>query len=510
MRLELQGITKRFGDLVANDRIDLKAEEGEILALLGENGAGKSTLMNVLSGLYRPDEGSILLDGNAAHFNDPGEAIRAGIGMVHQHFMLIPAFTVAENVMLGFERTRRFGFLDRKRAHDEISELSRKFGLEVDPDAIVGELSVGQQQRVEIVKTLARDAQVLVLDEPTAVLTPQETEDLFEVMRSLRASGRTILFITHKLKEVLAIADKIVVIRLGRVVGSATPGQASEQDLASMMVGRGVELSVSKSPATPGDPVLRVEDLTVLDDSGRIAVAGVTFNVRAGEILAVAGVQGNGQTELARAVTGLAAVLGGKVSVLDEDISAATPKQALQAGIAHIPEDRLRDGLVGSFSIAENMVLDVFDEAPFSKGGALDWDRIRSSATDRMAEFDVRARSNAVPVRTLSGGNQQKVIVARELTRKIRVIVASQPTRGLDVGSIEYVHRRLVEARDAGAAVLLVSVELDEVMALADSIVVMYRGKLTGPFPSGKLSREQIGLLMAGSSPAEIGVGGDQ
>ncbi|HUX52139.1 MAG TPA: ATP-binding cassette domain-containing protein, partial [Spirochaetia bacterium] len=352
MRLELQGITKRFGDLVANDRIDLKAEEGEILALLGENGAGKSTLMNVLSGLYRPDEGSILLDGDAAHFNDPGEAIRAGIGMVHQHFMLIPAFTVAENVMLGFERTRRFGFLDRKRAHDEISELSRKFGLEVDPDAIVGELSVGQQQRVEIVKTLARDAQVLVLDEPTAVLTPQETEDLFEVMRSLRASGRTILFITHKLKEVLAIADKIVVIRLGRVVGSATPGQASEQDLASMMVGRGVELSVSKSPATPGDPVLRVEDLTVLDDSGRIAVAGVTFNVRAGEILAVAGVQGNGQTELARAVTGLAAVLGGKVSVLDEDISAATPKQALQAGIAHIPEDRLRDGLVGSFSIA--------------------------------------------------------------------------------------------------------------------------------------------------------------
>jgi simple sugar transport system ATP-binding protein len=507
MRLELKGITKRFGDLVANNRIDLTAEEGEILALLGENGAGKSTLMNVLNGLYRPDEGEVLLDGKAAHFKDPGEAIRAGIGMVHQHFMLIPAFTVAENVMLGFEQTKRFGFLDRRRANTEITELSRRFGLEVDPDAIVGELSVGQQQRVEIVKALAREAKVLVLDEPTAVLTPQETGDLFKVMRSLRESGRTILFITHKLKEVLEVADRITVIRLGAVVGEAIPSKTSEQELASMMVGRGVELSVSKAPAKPGEPVLDVRNLSVLDDTGRTAVEEVTFTVHAGEIVAVAGVQGNGQTELARAITGLATVVMGSIRVDGTDITGSSPKHALRAGIAHIPEDRLRDGLVGSFSIAENMVLDVYDELPFSHSGALDWDTIRQTSTKRMSEFDVRARSNAVPVRTLSGGNQQKVIVARELSRKIRLIVASQPTRGLDVGSIEYVHQRLVQARDAGAAVLLVSVELDEVMALADQIVVMYRGKLTGPYPAGNLSREQIGLLMAGSSPAEVGGG---
>jgi len=501
MRLCLNGITKRFGDLVANDRIDLVAEGGEIHALLGENGAGKTTLMNVLDGLYRPDEGAISLDDKPVHFADPGDAIRAGIGMVHQNFMLIPAFTVAENVMLGFERTSRFGFLDRRRARAEIRELSRQFGLEVDPDALVGDLSVGQQQRVEIVKALAREAHVLILDEPTAVLTPQETDELFTVMRSLRESGRTILFITHKLKEVLAIADRITVIRLGRVVGTTRPSETGEQELAAMMVGRGVELQVTKGKAKPGEVVLEARGLTVIDETGRLAVDGVSFDVREGEILAVAGVQGNGQTELAEAITGLALEVGGSVRIGGRDLTGASPRTVLRSGVANIPEDRLKDGLVGDFTIAENLILDVYDESPYSRGGALDWNTIHRTAEKRVDEFDIRASSIHIPAKTLSGGNQQKVIVARELSRSIRLIVASQPTRGLDVGSIEYVHGRLVSARDAGAAVLLISAELDEVLALADRIVVMYRGRLVGPFDAGALTREQIGLLMAGVEP---------
>jgi simple sugar transport system ATP-binding protein len=507
MRLELQGISKRFGDLVANDRISLTAEEGEIHALLGENGAGKTTLMNVLDGLYRPDEGAIQIDGNPVHFANPGEAIRAGIGMVHQNFMLIPVFTVSENVMLGFERTSRLGFLDRRLARQEISELSRRFGLEVDPDAMVGDLSVGQQQRVEIVKALAREAHLLILDEPTAVLTPQETDELFTVMRSLRASGRTILFITHKLKEVLAIADRITVIRQGRVIGTTKPAHTTEADLASMMVGRGVDLQVKKGSSRPGEPVLQVRNLTVLDESGRIAVDGVSLEVRAGEIMAVAGVQGNGQTELSEGITGLALVISGSVRIADRDLTGAPPKSVLRAGVANIPEDRQRDGLVGDFSIAENLVLDVHDEMPYSRGGALRWQAIFQVAEERLRDFDIRAQSMHDPVRTLSGGNQQKVIVARELPRKIRLILAAQPTRGLDIGSIEYVHSRLVAARDAGAAVLLISSELDEVMALADRIVVMYRGRLAGPFDAADLSREQIGLLMAGSAAEPAGKG---
>ncbi len=500
MRLELQGITKRFGGLVANDRIDLTAEGGEIHALLGENGAGKTTLMNVLDGLYKPDEGAILIDGSPVHFENPGQAIHAGIGMVHQNFMLIPVFTVAENVMLGFERTTRLGFLDRARARAEIRELSSRFGLEVDPDAVVGELSVGQQQRVEIVKALAREAHILILDEPTAVLTPQETEDLFKVIRGLRESGRTILFITHKLKEVMAVADRITVIRLGKVIGTTRPTETDESTLAAMMVGRGVELQVAKTPAKPKETVLEVKDLCVVNESGKLAVDNVSFQVRAGEILAVAGVQGNGQTELAEAITGLALEVGGSIRIGGRELSGAPPKAVLKEGVGNIPEDRIKDGLVGDFTIAENLILDSFDQKPFSRNGALDWPAIRKIAAERVKDFDIRAPSIDVPVKTLSGGNQQKVIVARELSRSIRLIVAAQPTRGLDVGSIEYVHGRLVAARDGGAAILLISAELDEVIALADTIVVMYRGKLVGPFAAGELSREQIGLLMAGSS----------
>ena len=499
MRLELQGITKRFGDLLANDGIDLTAEEGEILALLGENGAGKTTLMNVLSGLYRPDGGRILVNGETVHFLNPGEAIQAGIGMVHQNFMLIPAFTVAENIMLGFEQTSRLGFLDRRRAHAEISAMSQRFGLEVDPGAVVGELSVGQQQRVEIVKALARDAQLLILDEPTAVLTPQETDELFAAMRRLRASGRSILFITHKLKEVLAIADRITVIRLGKAVGTTRPAETSEEHLASMMVGRGVELQVKKTAAKPGAVVLQARGLTVIDRSGRVAVDGVSFSVRSGEIVAIAGVQGNGQTEVAEAVTGLATVVDGSIHVADVDLTGASPWKFLRAGVANIPEDRQKDGLVGDFTIAENLVLDVHDAAPYSRSGALDWGTINRVAVQRLSDFDIRAPSINVPVRTLSGGNQQKVIVARELPRALKLIVAAQPTRGLDIGSIEYVHRRLVAARDEGVGILLISAELDEVIALADRIIVMYRGRMVGPFDAGVLAREQIGLLMAGS-----------
>jgi simple sugar transport system ATP-binding protein len=492
---------------VANDRISLTAEEGEIHALLGENGAGKTTLMNVLDGLYRPDEGRVLIDGTPVQFDNPGEAIHAGIGMVHQNFMLIPVFTVAENVVLGFERTSSLGFLDRKLARQEIRELSRRFGLEVDPDAIVGELSVGQQQRVEIVKALARDASLLILDEPTAVLTPQETEELFTVMRSLRASGRTILFITHKLKEVLAIADCITVIRQGKVIGSTTPAQTTEASLASMMVGRGVDLQVKKGPARPAERILEVRNLMVLDEAGRVAVDGVNLEVRSGEILAVAGVQGNGQTELAEGITGLATVTGGSIRIAQRNLTGALPKAVLRAGVANIPEDRQRDGLVGEFTIAENLILDVHDEMPYSRRGALRWESIFAVAKERVRDYDIRSNSVRAKVRTLSGGNQQKVIVARELPRHIRLILACQPTRGLDIGSIEYVHGRLVAARDAGTAVLLISSELDEVTALADRIVVMFRGRLAGPFEAANLSREQIGLLMAGSAAASTDKG---
>jgi len=505
MRLELSGITKSFGHLLANDHVDLVVEQGEVHCLLGENGAGKTTLMNILFGLLHADSGEVRIDGRPVRFADPGDAVRRGIGMVHQHFMLIPVFSVAENIVLGFEPLKRLGFLDRRRARADIRRVSEEFGLEVDPDALVEDLPVGAQQRVEILKALMRDAQLLILDEPTAVLTPQETQGLFRVIRSLASSGRSVLFITHKLKEVLAVADRITVMRSGRVVGSTGPAGTTEAELASMMVGRDVELVVKKEVAKPGPVVLEVSDLSVVDDRGVTVVDHASFEVRSGEILAVAGVQGNGQTELAEAITGLAerAHLSGSVRLGGRDITGATPRRALKAGIANVPEDRQTDGLVLSMSIADNLVLDVYNQAPYARHGARDLARARSDGQAKLKEFDIRAASVDDPVSALSGGNQQKVIVARELSRPIKLLVASQPTRGLDVGSIEYVHRRIVAERDKGAAVLLVSSELDEVFALGDRIAVMYRGRIVGIVPPS-VSREKVGLMMAGVSEPEV------
>ncbi|MFZ0060292.1 MAG: ABC transporter ATP-binding protein [Acidimicrobiales bacterium] len=506
MKLELFGITKTFGSLVADDHVDLSVEPGEIHALLGENGAGKTTLMNVLFGFMHPDSGEIALDGEVLQFPDPGAAVRHGIGMVHQHFMLVPVFTVAENVVLGFEPTHRFGLLDRRKARAEIRRISEEFGLEVDPDAVVEELPVGVQQRVEILKALSRDAQLLILDEPTSVLTPQETEALFEIMRSLAASGRSILFITHKLKEVLAVADRITVMRLGAVIGTTTPQTTTESELASMMVGRSVELVVRKEPARPKDVVLAVEDLTVEDLRGLTVVDHISFDVRAGEILALAGVQGNGQTEIEEALCGLVEVVAGKVVLLGRDVTHATPRARLRAGVAHIPEDRVRDGLVVSMTIADNLILDVFDVAPHAHFGARKLGEIKRSGDEKLRDFDIRANSIDMLVSMLSGGNQQKVIVARELSRPTTLLVAAQPTRGLDVGSIEYVHRRIVEERDRGAAVLIISSELDEVLALGDRIAVIYRGRIMD-IVDPSAGREKIGLLMAGVTDDGAGTG---
>jgi ABC-type uncharacterized transport system ATPase subunit len=620
--LEVRDITKRFPGVLANDRVAFSLEEGEILAFLGENGAGKSTLMNILYGLYSQDEGEVWVRGSRAEIQEPNDAIGLGIGMVHQHFQLVPVFTVAENIVVGTEPIRlffswramgiagavsallflvagllnfssipelllasvaggaavagiygltvllgllgRLGFrvyfsvvalasaaisvgaallfsaagqipllvvlailfaaasypalqvlttaLDQRAAARRIRALATQYGLAVEPDVLIENLPVGVQQRVEIIKTLYRDAEILILDEPTAVLTPQETDDLFRIMRGLREQGKSIIFISHKLKEVMTIADRIIVMRNGRVTGERTPAETSEEELAEMMVGREVALVVDKGQASPQEVVLEVSGLTAADHRQQPVLRGVDLFVRAGEVLGVAGVQGNGQTELVEALTGLHPVSGGTVRVLGQDVTNAPPRTITQLGVAHIPEDRQNDGLVLQFPIYDNLILCNYNQPPFADGPAIQFDAVYEYADRVVREFDVRTPGIALPVQNLSGGNQQKVIVAREFSRPIKLLIAAQPTRGLDVGSIEYIHRRLIQKRDEGVAVLLVSVELDEIMALSDRIAVMYEGRIVDTVDAEQVTREDLGLLMCGSRPgsaSQAGIEGD-
>jgi simple sugar transport system ATP-binding protein len=495
--LEMRGITKRYPGVLANDHIDLEVRPGEIHALLGENGAGKSTLMNILYGLATPDEGEILLDGQVVSISGPSDAIDRGISMVHQHFMLVPVLTVAENILLGDETMRDPIFLDRREADRRISELGRRFGFEIDPNEKVGRLSVGWQQRVEILKALYREARILVLDEPTAVLTPQETKEIFAVLRRLRDEGHSIIFISHKLYEVLEIADRITVIRRGRVVGQRMPSETNEDDLAELMVGREVQLTVDRGESHPGAVTLLVEDLVVKNDRAREVVHGIGFEVRAGEVFGIAGVAGNGQDELVEAITGLRRPTSGRILLQEVDVTKAGPRELHELGVAFVPADRHRFGLVLSFPLTDNIVLNDYFAPPFAKGLVRDEGEILEHAEKRIAEFDVRTPSPTAPAATLSGGNQQKVVVAREFSRDLKLLVLDQPTRGLDVGSVEFIHRQTIAKRDAGTAVLLVSAELDEVLELSDRIGVLYRGKLVDVLDGRAADREQVGLLMA-------------
>ena len=499
MSLELRGITKRFGSLTANDSIDLAVGNGEIHAILGENGAGKSTLMNIVYGLLSPDEGTISVDGKVVTIESPLDALAAGIGMVHQHFMLIPVFTVAENIVLGHEKTKGPGLLDLEAARKEILRVSAEFNFDIDPDALVEDLPVGLQQRVEIIRALIYDAKVLILDEPTAVLTPQETDELLRNMKKLKERGTSIVFITHKLREVKEAADKITIIRRGKVVGTASPS-ASQEELASLMVGRPVSLDVEKKAPDLGKVMLDVKNLNISDHTGRSLVKNVSFELRTGEVLAVAGVQGNGQSELAEAIVGLQEHVHGTISLDGVDITQSSVREALHSGIAFVPESREEDGLIGSFSIEENLILDLHDLPPYAKGPVISPSIVAQEAEKRVKEFDIRTQSSKDSASSLSGGNKQKVVLARELSRPVKLVVASQPTRGLDVGSIEFVHERIIAERDSGRAVLLFSTELDEVSALADRIAVMYRGEFIAIVPA-TTSREDLGLLMAGVKP---------
>jgi general nucleoside transport system ATP-binding protein len=500
--LELRGITKQFPGVLANDHIDFDLRRGEVHALLGENGAGKSTLMSILYGLYTADSGEILMDGKPVTISSPKHAIELGIGMVHQHFMLIPVMTVTENIVLAEEPVHGGVLLDYNAAEEKVRELSQSFGLAVNPHALIEKITVGQQQRVEILKALYRGAEILILDEPTAVLTPQEAKELFEIIESLKAQGKSIVFITHKLNEVLEISDRITVLRRGKQIETINREGATEAGLARSMVGREVLLRVEKRPGEPGEPLLRVQDLVVRDDRGLEAVRGVTFEVRAGEIVGVAGVDGNGQSELIDALTGLRHVAGGSIMVGKEDLTRASARDALDAGIGHIPEDRHRRGLVLDFNLAENLVLHDYGKQPFSRFGWLSPRRWVNSARGLLKEFDVRGGGPTTRAGSLSGGNQQKVVIAREVSRDPQVLIAAQPTRGLDVGAIEFVHRRLVEQRDAGKAVLLVSLELEEVVSLSDRILAIYEGQIAGEFPPD-VSEEEIGFAMIGGKRRE-------
>jgi general nucleoside transport system ATP-binding protein len=496
--IELRGITKRFGSIVANSDVNLTIRAGEILGLLGENGAGKSTLMNVLSGLYRPDEGEIIIDGKPVNFRGAGDAIRAGIGMVHQHFMLVPVFTVAENVVLGVEPVKALDRLDMKTARAQVRAISSEHGLEVDPDAIIEEIPVGLQQRVEIIKVLFRSANAIIFDEPTAVLTPQEVVEFFGIIRSLREAGKALVFITHKLGEVLEVADRISVLRAGKIVGEGDPRTATSADLAEMMVGRPVRFAVERRTSPPGGPLLEVKDFTVLNERDEIAVAGIDFTVHEGEIVGIAGVQGNGQTELVEALTGLRPTVAGTLTFAGEDITRASTRERHRKLIAHIPEDRQRSGLITDFSVAENSVLDSYYAPPFSAGISMRWPEVYRESAKIVEDFDVRTASIHTHAGNLSGGNQQKLVVGREMARDTRMLIAAQPTRGIDVGSIEYIHERIAKARDEGDGILIVSTELDEVMSLSDRILVMYRGRIVAEFDGATASVKDVGLAMAG------------
>lgn len=502
MKLELQGMTKRFGPVIANDNISLVVEPGQIHALLGENGAGKSTLMNLLYGLYKPDDGRIVLDGVEQSFTGPGDAMDAGIGMVHQHFMLVPVFSVAENVVLGNEPSTRWGSLDLATARERVQEISARFGFDIDPDAIIEDLPVGIQQRVEIVKALAREARILILDEPTAVLTPQETDELMAIMRQLANEGTSIVFITHKLREVKAVADVVTVIRGGKVIDSVSP-ETTVGDLASLMVGREVDLTVTKNPPQLGDVVLQVKDLVVVDDRQQKVIDGISLEVRAGEVLCLAGVEGNGQTAFAETLLGLRQVTSGTITLGGTDITDSSVREVLEAGVGYIPEDRKKDGLVGDFTLEENFMTDGSFGKPWTKGLSIDFAARSETSADLTERFDIRTPSATTFAKKLSGGNQQKVVVARELTRDLKLFVAAQPTRGVDVGSIEFIHEQIIATRDRGIPVVIISTELDEVYGLADRIAVMYRGRIVGVV-SPSTTREQMGQMMAGILPEGV------
>ncbi len=496
--VEMRGITKAFPGVVANNKVDLEVRRGEILALVGENGAGKSTLMNLLYGLLHPDEGEILIDGKPAHIGGPRDAIAQGIGMVHQHFMLIPVFTVGENVMLGREPVSGPGFYDHGRARKEIDELTKRYGLRLDPDARTGDLPVGLQQRVEIVKVLYRGANIVILDEPTGVLTPQESKELFSVLRDLVKSGKTIIFISHKLREVLEISDRITVMRRGKVVGHLVTKDTTEQEIATLMVGREVLLRVDKKPAKPGDVTFKVENLTASSDRGVPALKGVSFELRQGEILGIAGVEGNGQSELMEVLAGTRRATGGRVLLGDKDVTSFDARTEREAGIAFVPEDRRGTGLVLGYSIADNLILGRQRSPAFSWHElVLRLVAIKEWARRLVKEFDIRTPTIDTAARNLSGGNQQKIIVAREMASRPRVLLAAQPTRGVDIGAIEFIHRRLVAERDEGTAVLLVSAELDEIRSLSDRIAVIYEGKIVSIEPADA-PEERLGLLMTG------------
>ena len=502
--LEARGLTKRFGRVVANDGVDLELRRGEILGLLGENGAGKSTLVKMLFGIYAPDDGEIRVGGEPLGLTGPGDAIAAGIGMVHQHFQLVPPLTVAENIVLGAEPVKG-RFVDLRRAERDVAELSERYRLRVRPTAVVEDLSVGVQQRVEILKALYRGAGILILDEPTAVLTPQETDELLQIMRDLAAGGVGIIFITHKLREVLAVTDRVTTLRLGRVVGTVRTAEATRESLAEMMVGRAVELRVDKGRARPGDVVLDVTGLVVGDARHSRVVDGVDLQVRAGEIVGVAGVEGNGQRELVEALTGIRRPRAGRVRVAGQDLTGADARRVASAGVAHIPEDREKDGIVGTYSVSDNLVLNRYFRPPFARGLRRRFGAVDDNARNLVERFDVRTPSIRATASVLSGGNKQKLIVARELSTDNALVIAAQPTRGVDVGSIEFIHQQLVAQRDAGVGVLLVSAELDEIFALSDRIVVMYEGRIVADLDTATATREEVGLLMAGAGSAPSG-----